>query len=613
MPSLTAVDELCRRFVETSDDLMTVVDFDGRFLYVSPAAERVFGLAPEACIGREAWEFVHPDDLETTRRAFQDWLGAHGPCSFRYENRQVSRSGEVREMRWTVTRLDQDGDAPPCLASSARDISDEKRAKHELATSRARYEALVAGMLDPVVTIDAFGVIEDANHSCADVFGYGPDELVGNNIKLLLPEPFRSEHDAYLARYRETGRTNILGRTREFPIQRKDGARIECELSVSRIDVPGREQPLFCGSFRDVTARRAAERALAEREQRFHAIFDQEVEFVGLLLPDGTTIEANRASLDAIGAEREDVLGQPFWETPWWSHSREQAERIRQAVTDAAGGKFVRFETTSRRHGNGMTAIDFSLKPFRDDDGNVVLLLPEGRDITAIKRAQERETAMMRAFADIGESASLLAHEIKNPITSVNLALRAVAAQLGEDERSVLTDLVERMQKLERLMRRTLSLARPLELKRAPLDPGALLGTVVDLLRPHLDHAGVAVEVDVDEDCPALDGDEQLLEDVLTNLVRNAIDALEEGGRVRLEARVYQGMVRLRVDDDGPGIPASIRETLFKPFVTTKMNGTGLGLALARKIVVAHGGSIEAAESPWGGSRFELCLPRAGR
>jgi len=272
----------------------------------------------------------------------------------------------------------------------------------------------------------------------------------------------------------------------------------------------------------------------------------------------------------------------------------------------------VRFETTHRRRGGGLLHVDFSLKPVRDQHGEIVLLLPEGRDITDFKLSQQRETAMMRAFADIGESASILAHEIKNPITAVNLALRAVAKHLGEDESAVLSELVERMQKMERLMRRTLSLARPLELNATDSAPGELLGNAAKFLGPHLEQTEIQVETSVAEGCPMIAVDRDLIEEVLANLIRNSIDAMPTSGRVRLAAEPAPGGVRILVEDDGPGIPRQILATLFKPFVTTKSDGTGLGLAIARKIVEAHGGTIEAADSPLGGARFELFLPAAG-
>lgn len=478
-----------------------------------------------------------------------------------------------------------------------------------LPVAHFRFGTILDGMLDPVVTIDRRGSILEANRSCQRVFGYPPSELIGRNVSLLMPEPYRSEHDEYLAEHLRTGRSYILGELRELPVLCKDGTRIDVELSVSRVELSA-DDFIFCGSFREITERKRTARALAESERRFRAIFDGEYQFVGLLRPNGSILEMNRAVLDKTGFSREEVLGLPFWEVRWWPDELTSA-RVEEAVKRAAHGEFVRFELELRGRNEDRVSIDFSVKPMRDEKDAVVLLIPEGRDISDLKAAQRRETAMTRAFAEIGESASLLAHEIKNPITSVNLALRAVAKQLGEDEQEVLVDLVARMQKLEKLMRRTLSLTRPLTLKPEPYDPQALGPAIQRLMGPHLEEARVRFVHEVEPGCPHFPADKELLEDVLTNLVRNAIEALADRGEGTIHLRLAGAANRVRIvlEDDGPGIPESVLKTLFRPYVTTKSSGTGLGLALARKTIEAHDGSIGVENGPLGGARFEIYLP----
>jgi PAS domain S-box-containing protein len=477
----------------------------------------------------------------------------------------------------------------------------------ELLRADAQARALFASLLDPTIVIDAFGTIQAASDSVQRVFKYAPAELVGQNVKVLTPEPHRSAHDRYLETYRRTGSTNILGRTREFSVVCKDGSEVACELSVARADFPG--GPWFVGSFRDVSDKKRAEESLRASEERLRALFDGTFQFMGLLAPDGALLEANRTACESIGVEREDVLGQPFWLTPWWSHSAEMQATIRSAVQRAAAGEFVRMEVSQRTR-DGVLEVDFSLMPVRGEGGSVAFLIPEGRDVSALKAAQRAETAVLRALASIGESAAVLAHEIKNPITGVNVALRAVADQLGEDHKAVLEDLVARMRRLEQLMRGTLSFARPLDLRRAPVDAQQLIEETIAHLRGQIVKSGSEVSVSRREQHVELDGDAQRLEEVLANLISNAIEAVGSGARVELGAqRSDDGGVTITVDDAGPGIPEEKRESIFKPFVTTKPRGTGLGLAICRKIVEEHGGSIAAERSRAGGARFILRFP----
>ena len=362
-------------------------------------------------------------------------------------------------------------------------IDPETSLKGGQRAAEAFYRTLLDSVLDPTIAIDDEGRIVVASASCRRVFGWEPADLLGRNIKLLMPEPYFSEHDAYLENYNRTGVTAILGRTREFEVIRKDGRRLTVELSVGRVEMPDGERPLFVGSFRDVTERR---------------------------------------------------------------------------------------------------------------------------------RAQQAERAMLRALATVGESAALLAHEIKNPITAVNVALKAVADQLGEDHQAVLDDLVRRMKRLEQIMRRTLTFSKPLSLNFQPVNAAQLLEDAVQVLRPEIVDCGTEVEVTSAPVGLVFLADRDLLEEVVVNLLKNSVEAGSEHIQVELStAAEPPDHVRIVVEDDGPGIPPAIQDQLFNPFATTKSTGSGLGLAFTRKVVEAHGGNVEAGTGRLGGARFTIHLPSA--
>jgi PAS domain S-box-containing protein len=611
-PASADLDAAFRFYGRVTSDLITIFDHEGRILYTNHAAERILGCAPAQCVGHSLFDFVHEGERTSARAAFDHWCEANGENLLLIETRVVARVGELRHLHWTVAPYREAGGPARCFISHARDVTPQVLSAQRVQKSELRHRALLSGVLDPLITIDGRGLMREVSHSVEGLFGYRPEEMLGRNISMLMVEPYASQHDSYLERYRQTGQTGILGRTREFAVRRKDGRVIQIELSVSRVDVPGDPEPLFVGSFRDVTARREAERAMAESEARMRAIFDQEYEFVGLLARDGTLLDVNHSALRGVGVAREEVVGRPFWDTPWWTRDATQSERVRSAVAAVAAGEFVRFEVDYVDREGRQRWVDFSLKPVRDGSGAVQYLLPEGRDITSFKAAHARELALNEALAQIGESASLLAHEIKNPLTAVNLALRAVADRLGEDQKSVLEDLASRLAKLERTMRRTLSFARPLELQLESLDPREVLVEVVELLQPEVDASGVRLELDCPADLPVIRADRARLEEVVLNLLRNALEVLQPGGRVRIGARAEGGQVLLRVEDDGPGITPSVRAELFKPFVTSKAGGTGLGLAIARKVVREHGGDIAVEQGTLPGACFSIRMPVQG-
>lgn len=148
--------------------------------------------------------------------------------------------------------------------------------------------------------------------------------------------------------------------------------------------------------------------ALRKSEEKFRVIFDQAFQFIGVLDVDGTLLQANKSSLQFAGINEDDVIGKPFWDTPWWSHSSELKQKLKDGVEEALKGEMVRFEATHISPDGNVGYIDFSLKPVKDSEGNVVLLIPEGRDITELKQAEEEVLLMSFALDNVKEAAFLI-------------------------------------------------------------------------------------------------------------------------------------------------------------------------------------------------------------
>jgi PAS domain S-box-containing protein len=180
-------------------------------------------------------------------------------------------------------------------------------------------------------------------------------------------------------------------------------------------------------------------RVIRESEQTFHVIFDHAYQFLGLLSPDGTVLKANRTALEFSGVQEADVLGRPFWEAPWWAHSAQQQQQVRAAVQQAAAGKFVRFEATHAAADGRLHTIDFSLKPVKDYVGKVVLLIPDGRDITERKRTEtalaESETKLRSILDNIGIGVALIGPGME--ILEMNRRMREWFPGIDSDRRSI--------------------------------------------------------------------------------------------------------------------------------------------------------------------------------
>lgn len=175
----------------------------------------------------------------------------------------------------------------------------------------------------------------------------------------------------------------------DYRIIRPDGKIIwlECRGKATR-DAEGNLIRLT-GIDQEITKRKQMEETLRDREDRFAAIFNQTFGFVGLMTIDGRLIEANQTSLEATGLKADDVIGKYFWDTPWWTHDQNLQQELKKGVAEARQGKIVRFEASHPQHNGQILWVDFSLKPYYGADGNLLWLIPEGRDITERKKTEE--------------------------------------------------------------------------------------------------------------------------------------------------------------------------------------------------------------------------------
>ena len=600
-----------REIIERHTEPFAILDPAGCVRFANPHLVQLLG--GKELLGRRFVDLLAAQNRGAFEALMERWgqQEAHPPESS-FVARLATSQARSRNPRvqWHPVPVRVGPDGRAALGLWGHDVEREHEYRGALEESELRQRSILRGVLTPLVIIDAYGVIQSASDSVEVTFGYSAQELVGTNVRVLMPEPHHSRHDDYLTNYRITGATNILGQNRVFEMVRKDGQRIHCELSVARIDIPGKLDPLFTGSLRDITSAIRSREALRESERRLRAIFDQEFQLVGLLDKFGRLVDVNRAALEMSGLVRKDVVGQLFEDTGWWNHSEEARALIRDAVRRASRGEFVRFETSFQPEGRGRRELDLSLKAVPGDDGEIHLLICEARDVTELKRAQAGQDGMLRALAEIGESAAMMAHEIKTPVTAVNLALRAVADKLNEKDHKILDDLALRMQRLQLMMRQTLSFAKALDPASDDCHSIALFEEAISAARVPIEEAGVDVGIDADCQVFVFKGDRALLGEVLTNLIENAVSLSAAGGRVRLTAaRVGRSRCRLCVYDEGPGIAPSVQHSLFKPFVTTRAEGTGLGLPICKRIVEAHRGTIDVIDSPLGGAAFELILP----
>ena len=346
---------------------------------------RIFGYAPRS---REMTfdsfvSAVLPDDHDRVLASIDDALAGTAPYDM--ECRIVRPNGEVRTIHCCGEVVRESSGQPLRMSATALDITDRKETELALQQREAHFRALIEHSSDVITVLDLEGTIRFESPSVERVLGYAQYELHGRSaFEFVHHEDLPAVTEKWQLLSRRPGTPQLA----EFRFRHKDGSWRNFE-GIGRVirDPDGRCSVIV--NSRDITERKRVEAALESSKTRFRAIFDQTFQFIGLMKTDGTVIEANRSALQFAGIGEEDVLGKLFWDTPWWTHSPDLQNQLREAVRQAASGTMVRFEATHPSSTGEVAYVDFSLKPVRDEHGNVTLLIPEGRDITERKRSEE--------------------------------------------------------------------------------------------------------------------------------------------------------------------------------------------------------------------------------
>jgi len=482
-------------------------------------------------------------------------------------------------------------------------------------------EVLFNSAVEFIFLIDAEGVILRANQHVFTHSGYASDELIGREIKEFFTPDSRHACDCNFPKLREQGYNRA-----DIDFVRKDGSIINMECSATAVPNERGAFTSFLIIQRDITERLQAARQLVESEQRFRAIFNSTYEFIGLLDPEGTLLEANQTALDFIGLTNTDVIGMPFWETPWWTHSPELQNRLKEGILEAAHGKLVRFETEHIGNDGQTLVIDFSLKPVMNEQGKIVLLIPEGHDITERKQAEDEaqrmhlESAHVMRISTMGEMASGMAHELNQPLTAL-VSYCGTALQLARDMPSLPEGYIDILKRASGQAQRAGDVIRHLreflskgnnQKARFVLDD--LVQGVIGFIYWGLHDSDIQITFLPDLPGREVSANKVQIEQVLINLIRNSIEAIRQagisGGQVDIATGLAaDGSIEITVADNGPGIAPAVADSLFDPYKTSKEGNMGMGLSISRSIIEAHNGKLWTDEQHQPGALFGISLP----
>jgi len=601
------------RLFNLSLDMLCIVGMDGSFRRVNPAFKRVLGYAPEQIASQPLLDYVHPEDLPATVEALRQLAAGH-PASF--EGRWRAADGHYRWLLWAINPVPEE----KLLYAVAHDITDRREDEEKLRSAFAFRKAMGESLVTGIRATDMEGRIIFVNPAFCRMTGLAEEELLGQSPPFPYwppenAEQLRRDLDLTLAGEAPPGGF-------EMRIMRRDGHRFDVRMYVSPlIDSDGR-QIGWMSSMNDITEPKRARAELEAAHERFVAVLDglDTAVYVADVASD-EILYANRAFKQLYGA---DAVGQNCWLVTTACHPERgdfQADPRRLGLDDVPRELF----DGELRHPLSGRWYHLRDRAIRWVDGRIVRMeiaadvSDRRRTEEATLRHQERLEQTSRLIT-MGEMASSLAHELNQPLSAIaNYCMGSVNRLKTGDYRQ--EDILAAMEKAStqaeragKIIRRTREFVKKSEPNRALVALAGIVEEAIGFAEIEARKASVGIRVDIPPDLPPVFADRIMIEQVVLNLVKNGIEAMQQAHTLDRELvvsarRDEAGMVEVAVADRGHGIDGETADRLFAPFYTTKQEGMGMGLNICRSIVEYHDGRLWAQPNPGGGSVFRFTLP----
>jgi PAS domain S-box-containing protein len=519
--------------------------------------------------------------------------------------------------------LDQDTiEALESIASTVAQGVERKQAEGALRESEERFRTVAESASDAIITIDEESRIQFVNRATEKIFGHAAQSLVGQSLTMLMPDYLRHIHQAGITRYIETGRRHISWESVELPGLHKEGHEIPLELSFG--EFIRKEKRYFTGVVRDITKRKRAEEKLRESERSLRLLTEAIPQLIWSATPDGAIDYCNRQLLEYAGKTLEEMRGDGWVN---FLHPEDVGHIMESWRTTVKTGE--PFEVGCRlRRADGRFRWSISRgQPLRDGGGAIIRWYGTCTDMDKWKRAEgalretQGELAHLNRVMTVGELTSSIAHEINQPLAAIVMNGNACLRWLALDPPNVARAsssaelIIHDGERASQVISRIRALLKKTPSAKSTLDVGELAREVIALTRHEVMSNNVNLRTNLGTTLPPVSGDRIQLQQVMINLTVNAVESMRgtEGGRRELLITAVKegGGVRITVSDTGGGFDPRDAEHLFDAFYTTKSEGMGMGLAISRSIVEAHGGRLWAEPKESGGATFHFTLPGA--
>jgi len=473
--------------------------------------------------------------------------------------------------------------------------------QEKLETARENFSVLFNLLPDPAVIIDHLGNFLEVTDSVTKATGLSREEFLGTNFVNLpiITKKSKAKMITNLAK-RMVG---ITIEPYEIEIHRKDGKTLFFEINASKIDYEGNAANLVV--FRDLTERRLLINSLAEQEERFSDITNNTGDWIWEINCEGEFVYTNLCVEKIIGYTREEIIGKNFADFLLPSY-----RRFALAFLQKRKNKKENFVYESRCwHKSGkVVVLDTRAVSILDESGTVVGYRGVIRDITEKMEMQEKLLKSER-LAAVGELATMVAHDLRNPLQSIATAMYCLEKVIPDENSEKAKKLVARVKNSlsysDKIVRELLDYSAKIKLDVTKTTPSALVSKALSTITVP---SGVKL-INNAKDKPTIHVDVNRIRRVCVNIISNAFDAMPQGGTLTISSETVNENLEFSFSDTGKGMTQKQIDKLMVPFYTTKAKGMGLGLAISKRIIEAHNGKIVVDSTVNEGTTFILVLP----
>jgi len=598
-----------RSVMESAIDAIISGDAEGRIRSWNSAATALFGLTEAEVIG-EPIEVIIPERYREAHRKGMHRVSSGGPSHV------IGKTVELAAVR-------KDGSEFPVELSLAtwfldearyytgiiRDISERKQAEQ-------KFRSVTESAIDAIISADHTGHIISWNKAAARILGYTEEEAVGQRLELIIPKQYHEAHRDGMARFTRTGEAHVIGRTVELSACTKSGEEVPIELSLSTWTV--RNERYYTGIIRDIGERKAAEEALRKSEQVLRER-TEELKTKNEVLEE-TLNQLNEMNEHLIIQEKMASLGRL---SAGMAHELNNPAAVAQRGASQLQSLFSRWREMQLRMAE-LRLGDEDLRHLHELDQSASERARKPIELGALARS-DLEGELEEWMQDHGVESS---GEFVTALVSLGYdkpALEGLAEAFGPPQLEVVIgwlslkfEIYSLVSEISLGANRIVELVKALKtytyMDQAPVQSVDLregLDNTLIILQNKL-KGGITVVKDYCDDLPVIEAYASELNQVWTNLIDNAIDAMDGKGTLTLRTRWKDPWVVVEIEDDGPGIPEEDQTMIFDPFFTTKPvgEGTGLGLNISRNLITKkHRGHITVNSRP-GCTRFTVQLPR---